>query len=173
MSKVMITTQGKKELESKIKELNDRLKELLKEKAVAYENSGDGWHDNPGWIQIGQTEERFSKELAEMQSRLNNAKIIESKPDKEGSVQIGSIVLIKQNMPKLSRELTIEIVGSHESNLSKGRIAYDTPIGLAIVGSSVGESVDFLAPAGKMKINILKLFNSWEDANNYKIKNHG
>lgn len=165
MSQIFITLQGKTELESKIANLTDQLRELLKEKAVAYEASGDGWHDNPGWIQIGQTEERFSKEIAELTNRLKHSKVVNGNSADTDIIQIGSILLIKQNMPKLSREMVIEIVGSGESNLSKGRIAYDTPIGTAIVGKKAGDSVDFIAPAGKMKIEIIKLFDSWVEAN--------
>jgi transcription elongation factor GreA len=161
---IYMTKEGQIELQIKINSGEQKLKELILEKAIAYEASGDGWHDNPGWIQIGQLEERMSKEIKEMKERLSNSKLIANDSRNTMCVQIGSIVRISQGTQKLKKELLIEIVGSQESNLSKGKIAYDTPIGKAIMGYSKGDEIDFIAPAGQMKIKILKLYESWESA---------
>jgi transcription elongation factor GreA len=161
---IYMTKEGQIELQIKINFRELKLKELILEKAIAYEASGDGWHDNPGWIQIGQLEERMSKEIKEMKQRLSNSKLIANDSRNTMCVQIGSIVRISQGTQKFKKELLIEIVGSQESNLSKGKIAYDTPIGKAIMGYSKGDEIDFIAPAGQMKIIILKLYESWESA---------
>lgn len=166
-AKTYITTAGYGELQQKINNLEQKMKDLLLEKAVAYEASGDGWHDNPGWIQIGQQEERLTLEIKELKDRLKTATLVESDNRNTNTIQIGSIVQISQNVMKHKREMVLEIVGSQESNLSKGRIAYDTPIGKAILGFSEGDEVDFLAPAGKMKIKILKLFANWDETKNH------
>lgn len=162
-TKTYLTQEGYIELQHKINQNEQKLKELLTEKAVAYEASGDGWHDNPGWIQIGQIEERMTKELRELVDRMTNSVILNADTRNVQSIQIGSIARISQQTPKLNREMVIEIVGSHESDLSKGRIAYDTPIGKAILGYGAGDEIDFIAPAGKMRIKILKLFSDWSE----------
>ncbi|MFC3809777.1 GreA/GreB family elongation factor [Lacihabitans lacunae] len=160
--KIYMTLEGQTELRKRIITEENNLKALLKEKAVAYEASGDGWHDNPGWIQIGQQEERISKDINEMKKRLRDAIIIKNNAESLTSVQIGSKVRLKQECKGIVKELILDIVGNQESNLAKGKIAYDTPLGSAIIGAKVGELVNLKAPIGIIKIEILELLHTNE-----------
>lgn len=162
--KQYMTTEGHGLILERIATLEQKLKEMLIEKAIAYEASGDGWHDNPGWIQIGQQEERLTKEIAILKSQLANATVLDNNVRNTETVQIGSIVRFQQQLAKQNREQVFEIVGSNESNISLKRIAYDTPIGKAILGARAGDDITFKAPAGLMAIKVLELYQHWEQA---------
>ena len=47
------------------------------------------------------------------------------------------------------------IVGSQEANPMEARISDDSPFGRAMLGKKVGETVEFEAPAGLMRFEIL------------------
>jgi transcription elongation factor GreA len=159
--KTYITLQGKATLEERLISLEKELKEIQEEKAVAYHASGDGWHDNPGWIQIGQIEERLSKEIVLMRQKLAQSVVIVSEQRSSDRVQIGSIVRISQYHGTQVREMVFEIVGSGETNIAQKRLAYDTPLGAALINQEKGVSTSFEAPAGLVRIDILDISLTW------------
>ncbi len=158
--KIRITPQGKISLEQRLQELEIQLKDIQEEKAIAYHASGDGWHDNPGWIQIGQIEERLSKEIVSIRNRLAQAIIVTQEKRQNDVVQIGCMVKIRQHHNGNAREFIFEIVGSGETNISKKLLAYDTPLGNALINKSKGEQTTFRAPGGLVKVEILDIFDN-------------
>ena len=50
--------------------------------------------------------------------------------------------------------MTYTIVSHHEMDLDHGKLSCNSPIGLALMGRKVGETVDVDAPAGKFQIRI-------------------
>jgi len=52
------------------------------------------------------------------------------------------------------RKMTYTIVSHHEMDLDHGKLSCNSPIGLALMGRKVGETVDVDAPAGKFQIRI-------------------
>ncbi|MCI2108743.1 MAG: transcription elongation factor GreA [Bacteroidales bacterium] len=52
------------------------------------------------------------------------------------------------------RKMTYTIVSHHEMDLEHGKLSCNSPIGLALMGRKVGETVEVDAPAGKFQIRI-------------------
>ena len=52
------------------------------------------------------------------------------------------------------RKMTYTIVSHHEMDLDHGKRSCNSPIGLALMGRKVGETVEVNAPAGKFQIRI-------------------
>lgn len=52
------------------------------------------------------------------------------------------------------RKMTYTIVSHHEMDLDHGKLSCNSPIGLALMGRKVGETVEVNAPAGKFQIRI-------------------
>jgi hypothetical protein len=69
MSKTILTKEGFEKMKQRLAEKIEQLKALRDEKAHAYSASGDGWHDNPGWIQLGQQEELLAGEVSLLQPK--------------------------------------------------------------------------------------------------------
>ena len=59
-----------------------------------------------------------------------------------------------------NEEVDYHIVGSQEANPMQGRISDESPIGRAILGRRVGETVTVEAPAGSVQMKILAVENS-------------
>ena len=49
--------------------------------------------------------------------------------------------------------MTYTIVSHHEMDLDHGKLSCNSPIGLALMGRKVGETVDVDAPAGLLKLS--------------------
>ncbi len=162
-TKVYMTENGRQILEQKIAEQAIRVKEIQEEKSIAYTASGDGWHDNPGYNQLIQLEERAITELKAMEKRLSDSILWLSKERNTEKVQIGSIVCYKLTNIKAGKtiENTFEIVGSGESDLKNKQISYDSPIGNAIWEMPEGYKAEVNLPAGLCKIEIIRLYKEW------------
>lgn len=162
ISTLYITPEGAEMLKQKIAALNTRIAEIQAEKAVAYRGSGDGWHDNPGFNQLEQLEHRTINEMVGLKNRLENAKVWDSALNTGDRAQIGSIVHYEQTNCKTGRSqsMKIQLVGYLESDLKKMQIAYDSPIGTAIIDKRIGEKFTINIPMGTFDIEIKTIENA-------------
>ena len=53
--------------------------------------------------------------------------------------------------------VSYQLVGNLESDLSKGRISISSPIGKALLGKLIDDEVEVVAPAGKRTYEILSV----------------
>jgi len=94
--------------------------------------------------------------IQELDALLASAKLIEENGSKKKSdgVQLGSKVTIKEG--NFESESFI-IVGMAEANPREGKISNESPIGKAILGRKVGDTVKVETPGGTYNVKILKI----------------
>ena len=92
-----------------------------------------------------------------MKVLIENAEIIEKTELDADTVSLSSHVKLLDVDEK--DEIEYQIVGSQEANPMQGRISDESPIGRAILGHRVGETVTVEAPAGEMRFTILAVSN--------------
>jgi transcription elongation factor GreA len=93
--------------------------------------------------------------IQELEALLASARIIEENHrDKNGAVQVGSKVTIKEDGYDSE---TYSIVGAAEANPREGKISNESPIGKAIIGHHAGETVQVETPDGTYKVRIVKV----------------
>lgn len=78
----------------------------------------------------------------ELQDGINRAVIIEAKASDQ--VTMGCKVKIEAN----GKEKVVAIVGSTEADPLEGRISNESPMGMVLLGKSVGDTVEVKTPAG-------------------------
>jgi transcription elongation factor GreA len=100
------------------------------------------------------------RELGHLQSRLRYlnkqlkyAQIIE--PKNEGVVDLGSSVELEFSDSEEPERY--QVVGRMEADLAKGKLAFDSPLGQAIMKKKAGTTVTVEAPAGSYSVKILKV----------------
>lgn len=85
---------------------------------------------------------RIDGRIFGLQERIRNAIVI-----KGGSVDkigIGSVV----DFALAGKDKTYRIVGSQESDPSRGNISYHSPLGSALIGKRVGDRFEYRNPSG-------------------------
>ena len=91
--------------------------------------------------------------IAKLDSILKNTTVVE---DRHGDhAVIGSTVVVEKI--DNSKKMTLMIVGSAESDISKGKISNRSPIGSAVLGKKKGETFSFNSPAGKMEYKVIEV----------------
>ena len=93
--------------------------------------------------------------IAELETKIRNAKIIDEKEIDTKTVQIGNTVLLHDE--EFDEEVEYTIVGSTEVNLAENKISNESPIGSALLGRKKGETVEVDAPSGIIKFKILSI----------------
>lgn len=87
-------------------------------------------------------QERNETRISEVENILLNAEIIK-KPRGDSKVQLGSVVKLKGS----TKTKEFQVVGTVEADPLSGKISDESPIGQALIGKQVGESVEIKTPA--------------------------
>ena len=95
--------------------------------------------------------------IAEIRVLIERAEIIEKSELDADTVHLSSRVKLLD--VDENEEIEYQIVGSQEANPMAGRISDESPIGRAILGHRVGETVTVEAPAGEMRFTVLSVSN--------------
>lgn len=154
----LMTPEGYKKLLEEKRKYERKLAEIRRGKAQAYETGGDGWHDNYAFEEIERLEKLYTAHLAEFQRQLRGVRVLTefellSNAQKD-EINIGSLIKIKCPDGKTR---VIKIVGAGESDPKRGEIAYNTPLGKAIMGKRAGETISFMIEGKTIKIQIIEL----------------
>lgn len=91
--------------------------------------------------------------VKEIEHILQHAEIITSQGSKDGSVNIGSTVVVKVN----GKEKEYMIVGAQEADPLSGKISNQSPLGEAFMGKSKGDKVAVKVPAGIQEYKIINV----------------
>lgn len=90
--------------------------------------------------------------ILSLERLLTNVKVIEPGMNRNGIVDIGGSVVIKED--GMASE-TYTIVGSAEADPSTGFISDESPIGKALIGCIVGDEKDIRTPSGLVRYRVL------------------
>ena len=86
---------------------------------------------------------------------LKNVKIIDSDEVSTDTVTLGSNVKVFDE--DFDEEVTYTIVGSTEADPGLYKISDESPVGAALLGSKVGETVEVEVPQGIIKLKVLEI----------------
>ena len=78
------------------------------------------------------------------------------------TVEIGSIVKCLCAYPTFTKNRTFEIVGHGETDLSNGKLGYESPVAKNIIGLHKGDIVSFDTPGGQATYTILQFYPDWD-----------
>ncbi len=143
--------------EKLIKELeylkNVRRKELSKEieKARGY---GD-LSENAEYDAAKDAQAMNEKRVAELESKLSRARILDNEKITNDEVLIGATVSLKDL--DTAEELAYTLVSEEEADYSQGKISISSPVGKGLLNHKAGEEVEIKIPAGVLKYQIVKI----------------
>ncbi len=147
--KYQITEVGKKELEAEIEMLKGRRGEIADRIAEA-RDYGD-LSENADYDTAREDQALVETRIAEIEDILANAEIIKAKSSSR--ISVGSTIELKSN----DKTFTYTLVGPVEADPLEGKISNESPIGEALMGKKVGESVTITTPKGTIVYEIVKI----------------
>lgn len=141
---LIITIFGKKKLEKELAQLEIERKEVTQDLQDA-KADGD-LSENTGYDDARSRLETIVGRIEEINAILKSAKII-TKKSSSGKVDVGSNVIVELK----GKSYQYEIVGKNEADPVDGKISYESPIGVALMGSKKGDKVKVSAPSGEVE----------------------
>ena len=92
--------------------------------------------------------------IQEVESKLSMAQIIDpSEMDAGGKVVFGSTIELEDE--ESGHKVTYQIVGEDEADIKFGRVNIGSPIARALIGKDEGDTVEFQAPGGLKRYEII------------------
>ena len=153
---LVVTREGlqkmKEELEYKETTEKMRIAEQLKV-AISY---GD-LSENAEYDAAKNDQAALEQRINELKQMIENAVVVdESKIDKN-TVGFGTRVTIIDLDDEDGEEEEYTIVGTSESDPVNGRLSNESPVGAALIGSHVGDTVVAQTPGGNRRLRIVSI----------------
>lgn len=133
----------------------DRLKYTDRQaiiKAIAEARAHGDLSENAEYHAAREKQSFIEGRITDLEAKIGGAQVIDP-PTSGERVTFGSTVLLEDDAGK---EYRYQIVGSEESDPAKGRISILSPLARALIGKTVGDTVNAQLPAGKKTFEILK-----------------
>ena len=135
-----MTAEGKAQLEAELDSLKTEGRIDIAEKLKVARSYGD-LSENSEYEQA-----KIEARINELEYQLEHAEIIGA--TEKGSVSMGSKVTVLRKSDDV--RATYEIVGFSQSNPAEGKISDESPVGRALMGAKIGETVTVEAPIGNI-----------------------
>lgn len=143
-----ITPEGLKEFE---KELAERLEKrrVIAQAIKSAKEQGD-LSENAEYSAAKAQQRENESRVNWLSCVIEKAHVVEKKG--EDQVDLGCLVeLAKENE---SEKMTVQVVGTHETDPTNGKISHQSPLGQAMIGKKKGEKIEVETPNGKEKYEI-------------------
>ena len=111
--------------------------------------------ENSEYDEAKQEQAKIHARIDELKEMIANAKVLDESQIDESKISVGSIVVVYNKT--LNAERTYHIVGSYETDPKSGKISDASPIGLALIGASEGDTVVVNAAKGAMELKVVSV----------------
>ena len=145
MEKVPMTRQGLDNLEEEFKRLrNEERPSVIRAIAAAREH-GD-LSENAEYHAARERQSFIEGRLAELEDVISRADVIDVSKLSGSVVRFGANVMVADE--DTDEKITYQIVGTHEADLDQDRLSVTSPLARAMIGKTVGDSVEVNTPRG-------------------------
>ena len=153
IEKVILTEEGKLELEKRLEYLKMIKRPEITERIKAAREFGD-LSENAEYDAAKNEQALIEGEIVEIENKLKHAEIITVNARKD-IAGVGSTVTFTDLTD--NKQYVFTIVGTTEADFKAGKISNESPIGKALIGKRVGENATVEAPASSYEIRLEKV----------------
>ena len=149
-----ITIRGKKKLETELKRLIHeerpavvRAIEEARAQGDLSENADyDAAKEKQGWIEA---------RISEIQGRIAGAEVVDTSTLSSDRVIFGATVKLLDC--ETEKEVTYQIVGPEEAEISEGRLSIMSPLSRALIGKKVGDVAELSTPQTQKDYEVVEI----------------
>ena len=152
--KNILTYEGLKKLEDELENLKVVRRKEVSQKIKEAREQGD-LSENAEYDAAKDEQRDIEARIEELEKILKNAEVVVEEEADLDKVSIGCSVKILDC--EFDEELEYKIVGSTEANSLKGKISNESPVGKALLGKQVGDTVTVETPAGEFSYKVLSI----------------
>lgn len=151
---IVVTAEGLKKLEDELNYLKSTARTEIAEKIKTARGFGD-LSENSEYDEAKNEQAKIEARITDLEVMMKNVKVISDSEITNDKVMLGVSVTV-ENL-QTSKEMTFKIVGTAEADSINGKISDESPVGKALVGHTIGETVEAETPRGIMKYTIISI----------------
>jgi transcription elongation factor GreA len=148
-----LTKEGAEKLRAELVQLQGPMRDDLAKRLRAAIQMGD-LSENADYAAAKEEQAFVEGRIQELTVVLRDVIIIDDNRTNTHLVEIGSTVTIQEEREP---EETFRLVGPQEADPRNGMISFNSPIGQALLGHSVGDLVTVKTPGGEIHLKIISV----------------
>ena len=153
VDKMPMLAEGYERLQTEVRHLKTVERPEIIEAIEVARGHGD-LSENAEYHAAKERQGQVEAQIADIEDRLSRAMIIDPTTLSGDKIVFGATVhLLDEN----DKPIKYQIVGETEADARIGRISYNSPLGRALIGRTVGDEVEFSAPSGDKYYEIAKI----------------
>lgn len=150
--KYVLTRSGYERLERELQTLRELQASEIEQVAEAFDDTDFG--ENAAYYDAVTDKDRVAARIAHLERVLSRAEIVEGDSDPE-HVTPGNRVTVWD--PEEEEEIIFDILSSEEVAYGLKGISTESPVGKALLGHAVGDTVEVEVPAGVFRYQVRKI----------------
>ncbi len=152
--KNILTYEGLKKYEAELEHLKVVMRQEVAQKIKEAREQGD-LSENAEYDAAKDEQRDIEARIEELEKILKNAEVVDEDEVDLDKINIGCMIKILD--VEYNEELSYKIVGSTEANSLKGKISNESPVGKALMGHKVGDTVEVETQAGVFAYKVLEI----------------
>ncbi len=152
--KNILTYEGLKQLEEELQDLKVVKRKEVAQKIKEAREQGD-LSENAEYDAAKDEQRDIEARIEEIDKILKNAEVVVEDEVDLNKINIGCRVRIMDM--EYDDILDYKLVGSTEANSLKGKISNESPVGQALIGKKIGDTIEVETQAGIIKYKILEI----------------
>jgi len=154
MSTIPLTEIGAEKLRAELHEMKTVQRPAVIA-AIAEARSHGDLSENAEYHAAKERQSFIEGRIHELQDKTSKAQIIDPATINQSKIAFGASVKVYDL--DTDEEKKYMLVGADEADAKSGRISITSPVGRALIGKEVGDSVTIKAPARTMEYEILEI----------------
>lgn len=152
--KTILTYEGLRRYEDELHQLKVVRRQEVALKLKEARAQGD-LSENAEYDAAKDEQRDIEARIDELEQILKNVEVVDEDEVETDKINIGCTVKLRDMTEK--EDIEYKIVGSTEANSLMGKISNESPVGRALMGAKVGQTVSIETPAGKIKLKVLEI----------------
>jgi len=153
MDKLYISQEGLDKLKASLAEC---IEQRLKVAAVIEQARGFGdLKENAEYHAAKEEQALLGARIRDFEDKIARASVIDNQDIDNSKAYLGAHVTMLNK--KTNKQITYILVSPVETDLTTGKISVQSPVGKALLGHSVGDTVVAKVPAGDIEMEIIEI----------------
>lgn len=145
--KNILTYEGLQKLENELQDLKLVKRKEIAQKIKEAREQGD-LSENAEYDAAKDEQRDIELRIEEIDNILKNAEVVVEEDVDVNVINVGCQVKLRDL--EFDEEMEYKIVGSTEADCLNGKISNESPVGLALIGSKVGDKIEVEVPSGEV-----------------------
>jgi transcription elongation factor GreA len=154
MEKIPMTAEGLAPLEVELKQLRTVERHAVI-KAISEAREHGDLSENAEYHAAREKQSFIEGRISELEDIISRADVIDISKLSGNTVRFGAFVTLAD--VDTDEESTYQVVGPYEADITKKKISVQSPLGRALIGKTVGDTVEVTAPGGGKAYEVMKV----------------